>query len=258
MRNQIPLPLCTLAAALLCATAHAATVIEVQSGPDVKSVMTIEHGMARLQSEFNNYSLINPAAGQYLYVAKSSKQVVKMVDFSPSELAQKPPTPPSSAKLVHKGPGPEIAGYPTQHYQLFAGDALCQDTYLSREAMERGQLQEFHAAFYRMQMKQKRDNEAAGTTMSACDDAEQLPMARYAELGLAMRTAYPNGQIRQEVTSVKTGVAVVTGFFQPPAGLKQTSYEEYLRAMERPQNLTDDAAKRPITPKQDTAPAAAK
>ncbi len=256
MRNRIQLPLCTIAAALLCASAHAATVIEVQSGPGQKSVMTIERGAARLQSEFSNYSLINPSAGQYLYVSQGSKQLVKIYDFSPADLAGKPPMPPSGAKLVPKGAGPDIAGYPTQHYQLFAGEALCQDTYLSREAMERGQLQEFHAAFFRMQLKQTRDAKAAGANVSACDGAEELLMARYPELGLAMRTVYPDGQIRQEVMSIKTGVTVANGFFQPPPGLKQTTYEDYLRSREKPQNLAEEAAKQMNAPKQETAPAA--
>jgi hypothetical protein len=162
---------------------------------------------------------------------------------------------------VRKGPGPKIAGYPTEQYQLFADGALCVTTYLSRPAMERGQLKEFHNAFYRMQMKQKQTAKAAGAESSSCGDAEQLLMASYPERGLAMRTLFPDGQVRQEITNIKTGVKVADGFFDPPLGLKQITHEEFLRKMERPADQGEETAKeltKPKTeaePKQESAPA---
>ncbi|MBI1891369.1 MAG: hypothetical protein HYS18_12035 [Burkholderiales bacterium] len=239
MRNGFSFSLSVLAAALLSATANAATVIEMESGPArIKSVMTVENGKARLQSELANYSLIDPGAGQYLYVSQERKQVVKMSDSPPVDLDRRVSVPTSNkTKLVRKGAGPKIAGYSTQLYQLFTNGALCLNTYLSREAMMRGQLKEFHSAFYRMQKKQKQDAQAAGAEISPCDDAQEVLMARYPELGLAMRTVDPNGQVRQEVVSIKTDVVVDNNYFQAPLGFKQLTHEAFLRQMEGTVNI---------------------
>lgn len=234
MRNGFPLPLCILAAALISTTAGAATVIESESGAArIKSRMTVENAKARMQSEPVNYILIEPSAGQYLYVVEEKRQVVNMNAVPPADpnrsvvMSLSP-----KVKLVHKGKGPKIAGYATQRYQLYANGELCVTTYLSRDAMTRGQLKEFHADFYKMQVKQKQDLRTAGVRYAPCDDAQETLSARYPELGLAMRTVDADGQLRQEVVSVKTGVLVSSGFFQQPQGYRQLTHDEFIREME--------------------------
>lgn len=236
--------LAALFAAPLGMHAQAATVIASEAGPaHVKSLMTIDSGKARMQTEPENYILIDAAAGQYLYVAQESEQIVNMTSAPPMSSGRSKYVPsPVPAKLVNKGAGPKIAGYATQHYQLFANGVLCLNTYLSRAAMARGRLQEFLAGFSRLQIKQKQDYRAAGTQYPPCEDAQETLMARYPQLGLAMRTVGADGQLMQEVVSIKTGVTVSNNFFAPPPGFKHLTHEEFLRQMEGLDNAQPPAA----------------
>lgn len=234
MRQITRLSLGVLGAALAMSAADAATVIRMEAGPArARSLMTVENGKARMQSEPQNYILIDPNAGQYLYIIQDNRQVVKMNSAPPaaSGLLAKA-APPAAVKLVHKGAGPKIAGFATQRYQLFANGKLCLNTYLSREAVARGELKDFLAGFYQMHTRQKQEYRAAGTQYAACDDAQEVLMGRYPELGLAMRTIDANGQLRQEVVSLETGIKVADNYFQEPAGFKQLSNEEFLRMLE--------------------------
>jgi hypothetical protein len=230
-RNQ--LALCALIATLSTG-AQAATVIESAAGPNrVPSLLTVQDGKAKLQSDPANYLLIDPAAGQFLYVVTEKKQVVDMNSLAPSG----PPraatmTLPPKIKLTHKGKGPKIAGYATQHYQLFANGALCLNTYLSPEAMKHGALQDFHDGFARMQTTQKQAQRTTGMRFSPCEDAQDTLAARYGELGLPMRTLDVNGTLRQEVVNIETGVTVAGNLYQLPEGYSRITHETFLRQME--------------------------
>ena len=186
MRKIFRLPLGLLATALTINAAHAATIIRMEAGPQrMPSLMTVENDKARMQSEQDNYILIDPSAGQYLYIMRSEQQIVHMNSAAPADagrVAKIAPLP--AVKLVHKGAGPKIAGFATQRYQLYANGKLCLNTYLSREAMERGQLKNFLDGFYRLQARQKQEYRAAGVQYPPCDDAQETLMGRYPELGL--------------------------------------------------------------------------
>lgn len=234
MRNATRLSLGVLGAFLAINSAHAATIIRMEAGQQrLPSLMTVENGKARMQSEPDNYILIDASAGQYLYVMRAEQQVVQMNSAPPADAQPSGKTSALPAvKLVHKGAGPKIAGFATQRYQLFANGKLCLNTYLSRDAMVRGDLKDFLDGFYRLQAKQKQEYRAIGTRYEPCDDAQETLMGRYPELGLAMRTIDATGQLRQEIVEMQLGVAVKPEAFQVPQGFKQVTHEELLRAME--------------------------
>lgn len=234
MRNTPRLLFGALGAFLTIHAAQGATIIRMEAGPQrMPSLMTVENGKARMQSEPDNYILIDPSAGQYLYIMRAEQQIVQM-NSAPSADAQRHVQASAlpSVKLVRKGAGPRIASFATQRYQLFANGKLCLSTYLSRQAMERGDLKGFLDGFYRLQAKQKQEYRAIGTRYEPCDDAQETLMGRYPELGLAMRTVDPDGQLRQEVVDIQIGVTVKPETFQVPQGFRQLTHEEFLRAME--------------------------
>lgn len=244
MRNRMHLALGALATALFGMAAHAATIIESEAGPArFKSLMTIENGKAKMQSDPVNYILIDPNAGQYLYILQEKKQIVDMNAAPPADPERSTvASPPPKVKLVHKGAGPKIAGYPTQRYQLFANGALCLSTYLSPEAMTRSELKAFHAGFARMQAKQKQAGRAAGMQFSPCEDAQDVLAARYPELGMAMRTVDAAGQLRQEVVNIETGAHVAPSVYELPQDFSRLTHEEFLRQMEGVNNAGQPAA----------------
>jgi hypothetical protein len=219
----------------LSAGAHAATVIESVAGPArVRSLMTVENGKAKLQTDPANYLLIDPGSEQFLYVIPEKKQIVDMNAAPPVDPARaaKMSSPPPKVKLVRNGAGPKIAGYSTEGYQLIANGTLCLNTFLSLEASKRGEMADFQAGFARMQAKQKQANRAAGMRFGPCEDAQDTLAARYAELGLPMRTTDPNGGLLQEVVRIETGVTVAGNLYQVPEGFGRITHEEFLRQME--------------------------
>lgn len=236
MQNRIPLALCALAAALSMTTAHAATVIESVSGPDrTPSLLTVENGKGKQQTDPVNYMLIEPGANRFLYITPPNKQIVDLNAAPPAN-----PKPawaaavsrPTKVRLAHKGAGPKVAGYPTQRYQLYANGALCLTTYLSRDAMVRGGLQDFHADFARMSARQKQMQRKGGMEFGPCEDAQDTLATRYPELGLPMRTVDAGGQLRQEVKEIEIGRKVADNLFELPQGFSTITHEEFLRQME--------------------------
>jgi hypothetical protein len=235
MHPRNPLALCAFAAILFASGAHAATVIESVAGPArVPSLMTVENGKAKLQTDPANYLLIDPSGGQFLYIIPQKKQIVDMNAAPPADAARAPKMSamPAKVKLVRNGPGPKIAGYSTEGYQLFANGMLCLSTFLSPEAMKRGELTDFQAGFARMQTKQKEANRAAGMRFGPCEDAQDTLMTRYPELGLPMRTMDPNGGLLQEVVRIETGAKVADNLYQLPEGFGRITHEQFLRQME--------------------------
>ncbi len=243
MRNRMHLALGALAATLFGAATHAATIIESEAGPArFKSLMTVENGKAKMQSDPVNYILIDPSGGQFLYILQEKKQIVDMNAALPADPGRSTATAaPSKVKLVRKGAGPKIAGFPTRRYQLFANGALCLNTYLSPEAMARSGLKEFHADFARMQARQKQAGRAAGMQYTPCEDAQDVLAARYPELGLAMRTVDAAGQLRQEIVNIETGAPVAASLYLLPQGFSRVTHEEFLRQMEGGGNAAQEA-----------------
>jgi hypothetical protein len=221
-----------LATVLFGAGVHAATIIETVSGPNrVPALMTVENGKSKMQMDLMNYMLIDPGADQYLFVVQDKKLIVDM-NAAPPPDPQVKQSLPARVTLSARGAGPKIAGFPTRLHQLYANGSLCLSTYLSREAMARTQLKEFHANFANMQGKYRQAMRKAGMQYAPCDDAQAVLAGRYAELGLAMRTVDPGGQLLQEVVKIETGAPVASNLYDLPAGFARVTHEEFLRRME--------------------------
>lgn len=221
--------------AALTASAQAATVIETREGGEDEglSTMTVEGGKARMQSEPNNYVLVDTDKGSYLYVDLAAKLLVDMgTPPAPPADAPKPPKPkPVQAELVHKGRGPIIAGFPTDHYQLMAEGRICSDTFLSKAALNEAGMKTFLEGFQKLYAKQKAGYRELGTEYAPCDDAQDVAMARYTTLGMAMRTVDVDGFLRQEIVSIRK-TKLAPGFFDVPKGFKEITLEQYLRGNE--------------------------
>lgn len=208
--------------ALSSAPATAATVVETRDAAGQTSTMTVQGPRARIQMGPQRYVLIDTAEGSYYAVDVRRRVVMNMgqvpehvTDLPRSEAAARE----AEVEFRHVGSGPRIAGYPTEHYRLYADGRLCQQSYLSRAALDAAEMAEFLQGFHRFSKRQQERYRALGVAAEPCEQAEQVAAARHPQLGMPMKIV-ANGQIRQEVLRLRTGVDVPAQQLEAPAGFR--------------------------------------
>ncbi len=199
---------------------------------NARMVVTDTH-MLTLQTDPSQYLIMDLNTGEHLSVFKNDKVAVEMSAlpaFNKESLFTRAALPKRAQfTLKHLGKGPKIAGYPTEHYQILADSTLCAETWLSVEAMEKGELKHFLTQFSKHSTKQREAYLSAGTEYEACDDVMGRASEEYPKLGLAMRTKDESGSILQEVTAIKVNVAFDTKAYLVPKDYQRMTFEELIR-----------------------------
>lgn len=226
-----PTPCLALSMLIFAAPVQSASVIETREGEAPEpSVMTVEGHLARMQNSPRQYVLVDTRKRSFLSVDLAAKHIIDMADMpqKPADVTVQKQQPVRAA-LSRVGRGPLIAGFPTEHYQLLAAGKICSNTYLSKKALQAAGMQEFMRGFAAFSAQQKAAYRDLGADFDPCEDAEQVAMERYPELGMPLKTVDVDGFLRQEVVRIRTGVTPPERFFEAPAGLKTLTLEQFLR-----------------------------
>ncbi|MEM7017212.1 MAG: hypothetical protein AAF512_07700 [Pseudomonadota bacterium] len=213
----------------------AATLIEGFNKVDSErpEKMLIEGKNAKMEMGMPNgqYILIKLNEGKVYMVNPPQKQIMDVLKGQ-----DQMPKPPASNRtkpkydIVKKGSGPEIAGYKTEHYQLMANDKLCSNEYLSTDAMKVKHVASFMEAMKKMnEMRQESYRNMPFAAQDPCDELQADAVDELAGKGFSMRSADAEGNVRREVSSIKTGIAVQPGTFDLPKGYQVTSPYEMLQ-----------------------------
>ena len=116
------------------ASAQAATLIETRDGEGIRQSMWIDGPRMRVeQTGASEYMLIDHQRGKMYAVNPEANEALDMSGMLSGDSSGAPPR--VQAELKHKGGGPTIAGYPTEHYELMVSGQKCSDEYLSQEAL---------------------------------------------------------------------------------------------------------------------------
>jgi len=133
------------------------------------------------------------------------------------------------AKLINKGNGPMIAGYPTIQYQVKADSQVCSETYFSKEAGKVAYLKNFLIALSKLSKSRK----IKGMQLPPCLKAHDQLEAESLKLGLPMKTIVKGGkrgdQVMYEIVSIQTNVDVSRDIFNLPVGYRMMSEQEMIR-----------------------------
>jgi len=237
-----------LIGSLLVANANAAAVIETTTANPQgaqKQKVIIDDKNARIEAggDAQQFMLVSFGDKKSYMINTKQKQALDMTPPSapPADflkhLQQQPPQniPDAKVELVKKGDGPEIAGYPTTHYQIIANDNVCSNEFIADKALQNPQIKAF--ADYMQSMKENR-KKAMGDFMpkspEPCIQASEKLGDQVMKLGLSMRSTDHENKIRQEVLSIKTDEKVDPEQFKLPEGFEiMTPQQMFQKAIQQ-------------------------
>ncbi|QKT02928.1 hypothetical protein HUS23_03440 [Ectothiorhodospiraceae bacterium 2226] len=195
----------------------AGTVIELRDAEGVEQRILVEQELGRFESDDGRrYVLLDVSEKRFLLVDNEQRAVFDMsvmLQEAPPESVNGPADEPT-VEAVEQGPGPEIAGFATQHFVLQADGQPCQEVYVSRELLEQAGLVPFLAAFGDL-ARYTRELEGEGAPDThPCERME--PSVELMALGMPLRTVGPGGELEEEVVEVRADVALPEDAFALP------------------------------------------
>ena len=240
--------LALLISSLFAVSAQSAVVIETtttnqQGLQKQKVIIDDKHARIEASPDLQQFMLISFADKKSYMINTKQKQAIDMTppsappaDFLKHLQQQQPQNvPDAKVELVKKGDGPEIAGYPTAHYQIMANGTLCSNEFLAEKALQNPQIKIF--ADYMQTMKEDRKKAMGGFAPKAADpclQATEKLSDQVMKLGLSMRSTDSENKIRQEVLSLKVEENIDPNLFKLPDGFEIMTPQQMLqRAMQQ-------------------------
>lgn len=206
---------------------HAATLVE-QRDTESSTIMYIEGVRMRAETPGEpGYMLMNFEDGTMYMVNPKERTVLdnSAMIKAMREQKAKPASGPAPVRFEHKGAGPMIAGYSTEHYAEYAGGVHCGDVFLSREAMDDSGFDDF--------MDAMESGVLAGDDEQSdpCDWGSAAGFALVREHGYPLRELAADGSLDNEVVRIQTGAALPEGGFELPAGFQVVTMEQMMQGL---------------------------
>jgi hypothetical protein len=223
---------------LYTTSSGAATVIKRQGAQSskIETVVLADH-QARIEgSEPDYYKLFNLKEKMVYDVDQQEKMVVKIPFVAPELPNMAPrfparPLKPIKAQLVKKGAGPDIAGYPTVHYQIIVDDKVCSEEYLSEKAIQVDYIKTFLRAMH--EMSDARSQAMKNLPKHPCQRAHEQLETEALAIGLPMKSVTTKGKVRHEIMSIKADVKVDADLFALPKGYQVKTEREIMEEIRR-------------------------
>lgn len=223
---------------LYTTSSGAVTVIKRQGAKSSKiETVTLADHQARIEgSELDYYKLFNLKEKMLYDVDKQEKMIVKIPFAAPelSDIAPRFPArspKPIKVQLVKKGTGPDIAGYPTLHYQIIVDDKVCSEEYLSEKAIQIDYVKDFLLAMH--EMSNARSQAMKNLPKHPCQRAHEQLETEVLAIGLPMKSVTTRGKVRHEIVRIKTDVKVDADLFTLPKGYQVKTEREVMEEIRR-------------------------
>ncbi len=202
----------------------AATVVELSGGNQMNKLMS-NGSIARIGTGDGEYVLIDYKTKSVRMVMPQDRQVMDMGKGMPVMGGKVPDI---KINLKSKGAGPVIAGYKTEMYEWAANGSSCGTIFGSRDALKTGGMKPLFDALRVMLEKQRSAMGGYASMMSTCQQAS-LKMGDFIKkIGIPMRIVKANGQVENEVKSIKTGVKLPKGTFSAPSSYRTVSMNDMM------------------------------
>lgn len=172
----------------------------------------------RNQSE---YMLVDFSDNSIYAVMPEKKQVIRVSDSIPAISASAPPD--INVKLTPAGPGPEIAGFPTNRFAFSANGEDCGTVYGSKTALQGTSIDKLLRAMSTMAEKHTRSLGAFAAAMPPCQLA-RLEFSKHLDItGAPLRIQDASGNIDSSVKRISTEARVDAAAYVMPAGYENVS-----------------------------------
>jgi hypothetical protein len=212
--------LSALALSLCVLNANAATLVEIQHRKGPSRIYT-DKAKGRMDLPGKDQYLIIDRDQKQLYLVKPSKQEVLDLSFFMGQLGAPSNGQGKGTALVHKGPGPTIAGYETERFDYAPANVLCGSALVSKAALKDAGMESLFALLQEAASKLHTFSQLFKAKKNdPCQDAEQLVAVDIAGLGLPMRILDKEGVPWSEVTAIKKDAELPADAFVYPKSYK--------------------------------------
>jgi hypothetical protein len=221
-----------LTAVLVSLPTQAGTMIESRDDVGGSSTVSIEGDHVRIDSgNDSGYMLIDMKKHKVFSVSNDDHMVIDAsspVDTGATGAVVPAPTP----TVTKVGGGPNIAGYPTDHYKISIGDQHCFDEYLASKPLEIKDVKNFTEMMANWSREQRKYAGGMFEDEDECDTAESALTDQYSKLGIPMRSIDSAGTVIHEITRIQTGQSFPASIFTPPKEYPVVTQQELLKRME--------------------------
>ncbi len=221
--------LCVMATAV-----QAATVVELSGQGKVRQIVT-DGKKARISAGNNDYVIVDYKSSSVKMVMNAKQQVLVMDGEMPSVAGKAPEV---KTSLKKNGNGPDIAGYGTTAYDWGTNMKKCGRIYASKEVLAVDGMRELFDAMHTLMKKQRDAMGGYAAMMDGCTRANLQMTDQVEKIGIPMRIVKADGQVVNEIKSIKTNVTVPKNAFDIPADYKVVTMQEMMqRAQQARQSM---------------------
>lgn len=203
----------------------AATLIQSNNSLHSTTNIYIQGDKARIELPYyNGFLIIDVAHKTMQAVLHGQKSVYDMSRFMQDSPGA------SEARYVDSysqtlGLGPNILGFETEEYALFANNEYCGSTFISVNAIQKIGLKKFASAFAKINANI--DSQIAKLTGSSntqvasdCTLAQRKAGLSLRDIGFPLKNTNPSKHMISEITKIQKGVALPLNAFAIPSGYK--------------------------------------
>ncbi len=211
----------------VAAQAQSGVLIEMIEREGARVTLTLQGSQARIESLGEPWMLIDWSRNTFHVVDEQERQII---DLSQMVGRPAPALSPEAvgARLVARGAGPQVAGYPTERHAVMVGATHCEDVYASPRLMQEAGLQPLGEALLQMERVFGADEALLGVPDDPCTQANRaLGSALYA-LGFPMRVVAADGLVENEVVRVERGAELPGDHFDLPQGYQVVRMDQLL------------------------------
>jgi len=196
----------------------ASTVVEFSGNNRADKIMT--NGLkARIGTGSGDYVLVDYKTQSVKMILSAQKQVLDMGMGLPAKTTNAEIK--TSLKAI--GTGPVVAGYQTTAYAWLANGRNCGTIFASKAALNTQGVKSLFSALQLMMEKQRAAMGGYAAMMSVCMQANFKIANHISRVGIPMRMLKPDGQLENEIKSIKTDVKIAKSVFDVPASYKHSA-----------------------------------
>jgi len=213
---------------------YAASMIESRSDNNEITTILIDGNKARIETSGNDGFLVMDIANKSLkMVIHEFKAILDM-----SDIFSQPPARTTTAEgdfidtyTEPKGLGPNVAGYETEEYEIFANDKYCGSALVSIRAVQDTGLRKFATVLQNLSghIEQKMSRLSIVPRQSVCEIATNKLTDKIHTIGFPLKTTNQFKQLTNEVIRINTRSNVPANAFVIPADYKKTTPSEMMR-----------------------------
>lgn len=220
--KNIPVLLC-----LVSNVVTAATLIDVQSGPDGHTQVMMDGNQSRIDmGKGQGYMLIDYEKQTMVAVMPEQEQILDMSGELPSLGGKSAPK--IKTELLSVGSGPTIAGYATEIFTVKANGKVCGTLFGSKAAMQTTGISRLFDSMKTMADKQRAAMGGYAGMIDVCTRVNMDFASQSDRVGVPMKMLDDNGKTVSEINSININATLPANVFTLPQDYKTVSLADQM------------------------------